>query len=67
MVDVANEATYRRPCNGGGVYLLFQKMGVQWHCFNDFNVLSPQGWCRLEMWCSILSPSEKPFLVVKGG
>eukprot|EP00435_Cladocopium_sp_Y103_P008227 s3145_g2.t1 len=25
-----------------------------------------RGWCRLEMWCSILSPSEKPFLLVKG-
>lgn len=25
-----------------------------------------RGWCRLEMWCCILSPSEKPFLVIKG-
>lgn len=32
----------------------------------DLKSYLTRGWCRLEMWCSILSPSEKPFLVVKG-
>lgn len=32
----------------------------------DLKTYLTRGWCRLEMWCSILSPSEKPFLVVKG-